>query len=97
LSVPASRRCPWGSPDAFSTAISGTTAVVGAEGHDKNAGRAYVFTNTAGAWRQTAELKGSDTVTEDGLGSSVAVLGRIAIVGAIGHAKKAGRAYLFET
>ena len=48
-----------------SVAISGTTAVVGASGHAKDAGRAYVFTKTAAGWKQAAELKGSDTVAGD--------------------------------
>jgi nucleoside-specific outer membrane channel protein Tsx len=78
-----------------SVAISGATAVVGAEGHDKNAGRAYVFTEAGGVWKQTTELKGSDTVANDGFGDSVAISGTTALVGAYGHADTAGRAYVF--
>jgi hypothetical protein len=56
-----------------SVGISGTTAIVGAPGHDHDSGRAYVFTRSrAGGWRQLAELKGSDTVARDDFGSSVA-------------------------
>jgi len=79
----------------ISVAIAGTTAIVGAWGHAKSAGRAYVFTETAGNWKQTAELKGSDTVADDDFGSSVAIAGATAIVGAEGHAVSAGRAYAF--
>jgi nucleoside-specific outer membrane channel protein Tsx len=79
----------------FSVAVSGTTAVVGAPIYTKNAGRAYVFINTAGGWKQVAELKGSDTVGDDGFGISVAISGTTALVGADGHAKEAGRAYVF--
>jgi hypothetical protein len=75
-------------------AISGTTAIVGANGHASDAGRAYVFTGTAFGWKQTAELKGSDTVAGDYLGS-VAISGTTAVVGAEGHASDAGRAYVF--
>ncbi len=39
---------------------------------------------------QLAELKGSDTVANDGFGDSTAILGAIAVVGATGHANKAG-------
>ena len=78
-----------------SVAISGTTAVVGADGHAK-AGRAYVFTETTSGWKQAAELKGSDTVVGDDLGESVAISSTTAIVGAWGHAKNIGRAYVFE-
>ena len=42
---------------------------------DTYAGRACVFTQTANGWRQTAELKGSDTVAHDAFGVSVAVTG----------------------
>jgi len=38
----------------YSVAISGTTAVVGAWFHAGYTGRAYVFENTGGAWRQVA-------------------------------------------
>jgi len=80
----------------WSVAISGTTAVVGAHGHNPNgAGRAYVFAKTGATWNQVAELKGSDTVATDSFGSSVAISGTTAIVGATGHANSAGRAYVF--
>jgi hypothetical protein len=76
-------------------AISGTTAIVGAHGHAKNAGRAYVFTKTPTGWKQSAELKGPDTVADDEFGASMAISGTTAVVGAPGHAKAAGRAYVF--
>ena len=79
----------------YSVAISGKTAAVGAPVYTKNAGRAYVFTDTASGWKQAAELKGSDTVSDDGFGISVALSGTTAVVGADGHAKQAGRAYVF--
>ena len=79
-----------------SVAISGTTIVVGAPVITKEAGRAYVFTKTASGWKQAAELKGSDTVAGDDFGDSVAISGTTAVVGADGHAKAAGRAYVFE-
>jgi hypothetical protein len=78
-----------------SVAISGTTAVVGAPGSAKDAGRAYVFTNTAAGWTEAAELEGSDTVASDFFGYSVAISGTTAIVSAPGYAKNAGRAYIF--
>ena len=78
-----------------SVAISGRTAVVGAWGYGRDAGRAYVFTEAVGHWKQVAELKGSDTVAGDFFGDSVAISGRTAVVGAENHAGDAGRAYLF--
>ena len=79
-----------------SVAISGTTAVVGAPGAPKVLPCAFVFSKTSTGWKEVAELKGSDTVVGDELGYSVAISGRNAIVGAYGHAKDAGRAYVFE-
>jgi hypothetical protein len=80
----------------YTVAISNTTAVAGAPGFSKAAGRAYVFTNTATGWKQAVKLKGSDTVAADYFGYSVAISGTTAVVGADGHAKSAGRAYLFD-
>ncbi len=79
----------------FSVAISGSTAVIGAPGNAKDAGRAYVFTKTAAGWTQVAEFRGSDTVAGDEFGHSVAISGSTAVVGAGQHAKDAGRAYVF--
>jgi hypothetical protein len=79
----------------YSVAISGKTAVVSSPGYAKNAGRAYVFTDTAAGWKQVAELKGSDTAAGDYLGDSLAISGDIVVVGADGHRKNAGRAYVF--
>ena len=83
--------------DGFGTsvAVSGTMAVVGAEGYAKGAGRAYVFSETEGVWKQTAELKGSDTVTGDNFGTSVALSGTTVVVSSYGQADSAGRAYVF--
>jgi hypothetical protein len=90
---------PVGLGDKFgcSVAISGTTAVVGASETEDGAGLAYVFTKTAKRWKQVAQLKGSDTVAKDELGSSLAIWGTTAIIGAPSYANHAGRAYVFRT
>ncbi len=77
-----------------SVAIAGTLVVVGAPNHAKGAGAAYMFVKTETGCRQFTELKGSDTVTGDNFGFSVAISTAI-LVGAPGHAKSAGRAYVF--
>ncbi|MGO9290672.1 MAG: hypothetical protein ACLQIJ_18225 [Polyangia bacterium] len=79
----------------WSVAVSGGTAVVGANGYGDGAGRAYVFTKSGDIWKQAAELQGSDTVAYDGFGCSVAIAGTTVVVGAPGHANNAGRAYVF--
>ena len=80
----------------WSVAISGPTVMVGAVGHDKYTGRAYMFEKRASGWTETAELQGSGTVAEDGFGTSIGIDGTVAIVGAEGYAKGRGRAYLFS-
>ena len=79
-----------------SVAISGTTAIVSAQGYAKGLGRAYVFTKTGAGWKQTAELKGSHM----GLfGNSVAISGTTAVVSATAYESYSpnviGRAYVF--
>jgi hypothetical protein len=80
-----------------SVAVSGDTVVVGAFGEDSSAtgvngnqsdnraqlsGATYVFVRNAGVWIQQAYLKASNTGETDLFGSSVAVSGDTAVVGA---------------
>jgi hypothetical protein len=80
-----------GQADAYfgtSVSISGSTALIGAP--DKNVGAngaqgvAYIFTQSGSTWSQTAELTASDGAAANKFGTSVAVSGSIAAVGAIG-------------
>jgi hypothetical protein len=86
--------------DAFgySVAVSGTTVVVGAPDYTipTLTGRAYIYTETVGRWKQTAELNGAGPVTLEQFGGSVAISGTTAIVGAPGFLNNAGRVYLFN-
>ncbi|MGO9962623.1 MAG: hypothetical protein ACLPUG_04235 [Acidimicrobiales bacterium] len=70
-----------------SVAISGTTVVVGApSGYPFGfAGRAYVFTKTRAGWKQVADLVGSSPTARDNFGTSVALSGMTAVVGAPAH------------
>lgn len=75
------------SDDLFgaSVAVAADTAVVGALFHDTgavNAGAAYVFVLREGAWVEEAMLLASDGGADDRFGSSVAVAGDTAVVGA---------------
>jgi FG-GAP repeat len=76
---------------------SGSTALVGAVGHDKNAGAGYVFTRRGGTWSQTGELTASGTAPGNQFGASVALSagGSTALVGAIGYNSYAGAGYVF--
>jgi hypothetical protein len=87
----------------WSVAMSGGTAVVGADGDDTpggaDAGSAYVFVRSGTAWTQQAHLVASDGDAQDVLGYSVAVSGDTAVVGAYGDdtqgGTNAGSAYAF--
>jgi len=84
-----------------SVGISGTTAIVGAPGVEDTSGNefggnAYVFTKTRAGWTQTTILKGSNSTFGDEFGSSVAISGTNAIVGAFAEGSLvSGSAYIF--
>ncbi len=87
----------------WAVALSGSTALVGAPYHpvgsNGDQGAAYVYTETNGTWSQTAELTASDGAAGDVFGSSVAVSGATALVGApyhtVGGNAYQGAAYFF--
>ena len=84
-----------------SVAISGATAIVGADLNDDNgdsSGSAYLFDTTTG--RQIAKLLPNDGAAFDFFGISVAISGATAIVGAYqddDNGSASGSAYLFDT
>jgi len=89
----------------YSVAISGNTAVIGANVATVNsksyAGQAYVFTNNGGTWSQTAILNATDVEEEASFGQSMAISedGDTVLIGAY-HATAnskfyAGQAYVF--
>ena len=81
-------------------AINGTTAIVAAWGDSDNgkfSGSAYVFDATTGT--QLAKLLPQDGAADDHFGGSVAINGKIAIVGACwddDNGEQSGSAYLFD-
>jgi len=83
-----------------SVAISGNTALVGALQDDdggSNSGSAYLFDVTTG--NQIAKLTASDAASNDNFGSSVAISGNTALVGAFKDddaGSRSGSAYLFD-
>ncbi|MHC4976809.1 MAG: FG-GAP repeat protein, partial [Planctomycetota bacterium] len=75
------------SSDQFgrSVALDGDTALIGAVGNDDGgsaSGSAYVFVRSAGSWTEQAKLKAGDSAADDIFGSSVAIDGDTALVGA---------------
>ncbi|NOT00268.1 MAG: hypothetical protein HOP29_06530 [Phycisphaerales bacterium] len=89
--------------DAFgqSVALSGDTVVVGAyegDGAVPDAGSAYVYVLSGGAWTEQQALSASDGADGDGFGWSVSVSGDTAVVGALlddDAGTSSGSAYVF--
>jgi hypothetical protein len=78
-----------------SVTLSGSTMVVGAEGTNSFTGAAYVFTGSGAHWPQQAELTAADGAAGDIFGSSVALSGSTAMVGAPGKSSLTGAVYMF--
>ena len=83
-------------------AISGTTAIIGARFHNNGAsgvsGAAYIFDTTTG--QEFIKLTASDAEFGDSFGSSVAISGTTALIGASGDddgGSHSGSAYIFDT
>ncbi|MEM7130359.1 MAG: SdrD B-like domain-containing protein [Chloroflexota bacterium] len=79
----------------WAVAVSGDTAIIGADGENSGAGAAYVFTRSGSTWSEEQKLTASDGGGGDAFGLSVSVDGDTAIVGANGHNASAGAAYVF--
>lgn len=85
----------------ISVAISGDTAIVGADGDDDggvDSGCAYVLTRDADSWTVQAKLIASDATAGDQFGSSVAISGETVVVGAPLNSEngaESGSAYVF--
>ena len=88
----------------YAVSISGDIAIISAHlaevaGH-KYAGNAYIFQLENGQWVEKQQLQPHDLQSGDSFGSSVAISGHTAIIGArLAHAqnqKYAGSAYIFQ-
>jgi hypothetical protein len=79
----------------ISVALSGTAALIRAEG-SQSGGSAYVFIERAGVWQQQAELIApGNTGPYNFFGSSVALSGTRALIGANNTNTATGAAYVF--
>jgi hypothetical protein len=85
----------------YSVAVDGDMAVVGAIGDDDGgvySGSAYVFARAGGVWTEQAKLLPADGADEDDFGSSVALDGDTAVIGAFlddDNGEDSGSAYVF--
>ena len=84
-----------------SVAISGDTAVVGAnfdDGKGVDSGSAYVFVRSGTTWTEQAKLTASDAAALDQFGIEVSISGDTAVVGAFSDddsGSRSGSAYVF--
>lgn len=89
--------------DAFGmdVALSGDIAIVGAPSDNSagaDAGAAYVFVRSSGAWTEEARLTASDIAPYDEFGSAVDIDGDTAVFGVSGRddgGNESGAAYIF--
>jgi hypothetical protein len=85
----------------YSVAISGDTAVVGAQLEDTSgtsAGAAYIFTRSGTTWTQQQKIQSSDIQADDRFGFAVSIDGDTAVVSARTEdtgGLDAGAAYIF--
>jgi hypothetical protein len=85
--------------DAFGAAVSvdGSTAIIGADGTDDSAGAAYIYVKTASGWPTTPTATLPDpNPGPNAFGSSVAISGSYAIVGADAANSGAGAVYVYS-
>ncbi|AKU98770.1 hemagglutinin protein [Labilithrix luteola] len=78
-----------------SVALSGNTALIGANQKAGLQGAAYFFVRSEKGWSERQKLTGTDTGDQDSFGYSLAISGDTAVVGACGQGYNAGAAYVF--
>jgi hypothetical protein len=78
-----------------SVALSGSTAIIGANNKANGRGEAYVFVQNGTTWTEQQQLVANDAVEGDDFGSGVSVLGDTAFVGAAGKNAYQGATYVF--
>ncbi len=79
----------------YAVAASGNTALVGAFGKNQFTGAAYVYINNSGVWSEQAKLTASDGTTFNNFGTTLALSGNTALVGAFENNGSTGAAYVF--
>ncbi len=80
---------------AYKAAVSGNYALVGAEWHNGFDGMAYLYRRDGDTWVEAQKLTPSDLGRYDHFGSSVAMSGDVAVVGAPWQDLFRGAVYVF--
>ncbi len=81
----------------YGVTVGGKNALVGASGTNGGAGAAYIYVNNGSGWPTAPSLTLTDPVATagDSFGTSVAIQGTAAVVGATGTSSHAGAAYMY--
>jgi choice-of-anchor B domain-containing protein len=79
-----------------SLALSEDLLLVSAVGHDSSMGMVHAWRRNGSEWVSAGTLTGSDSKRGDRFGSSIAIHGRVALIGAPRHNDQAGAAYVFR-
>jgi len=86
--------------DYFGQAVSlsGDLALIGAYGDDDHTGSAYVFRydSISESWIEEVKLTASDGEVPDDFGTSLSLVGDLALIGAAGDDGSTGSAYVFS-
>lgn len=76
-------------------AQSGDTVLIASPNKNLSRGQVYVYTRSGLQWREQAKLTAMDPATLDNFGSSIAIDGNTAIIGAPQKNRQRGNAYVF--
>jgi hypothetical protein len=81
---------------AFSIALEGDFALVGAPKRNSQRGAVYVYERTGTTWAQKTIITPADAANGDQFGSSLALVGDTVVIGAQGRSSNAGAVYVVQ-
>jgi len=77
-------------------ALDGNTLMIGSTAQNSDAGAVFIFEKMDGTWTETGKIMADDGLSGDAFGSSIALAGDVAVIGAARQAESAGSAYVFR-
>jgi hypothetical protein len=81
----------------YAVAVSGDTALIGADGKGSGQGYVYAFVRSGTAWSLQQEFTSSDGASNDCFGCALGLSGTTAVIGAPGRLGGTGAAYVFTS
>ena len=80
----------------WSLALSGDTALIGAQGKDGGKGAAYTFTRSGNVWKQEQKFSLLLGTTDDSFSYALGINGETAVITAFGAKGGLGQAFVYE-